>query len=32
MIFEYSLAALVIGELLLVYALMRPERTGSGLR
>jgi hypothetical protein len=32
MIFEYSLAALMIGELLLIYALLRPERTGFGMR
>jgi hypothetical protein len=31
MIFEYSLAALAIGELLLIYALLRPERTGFGM-
>jgi len=27
MIFEYSLAALVTGELLLIYALLRPGRS-----
>jgi hypothetical protein len=32
MIFEYSLAALMIGELLLIYALLRPGRTGFGTR
>jgi hypothetical protein len=28
MIFEYSLAALVLGELLLIYGLLRSERPG----